>query len=68
MLFLAETVQGLDENLKIGMEVMKNTDYPAAAITSGCELFMRFITFAKLDTTVQMLNGIFHIILISFIF
>lgn len=47
----SETVQGLDENLKIGMEVMKNTDYPAAAITSGCELFMRFITFAKLDTT-----------------
>lgn len=51
-LFAAETVQGLDENLKEGIEVMRNTDYPVAAINSGCELFLRFITLAKLDTTV----------------
>lgn len=48
----AETVQGLDENFKEAIEVMRNTDYPVAAINSGCELFLRFITLAKLDTTV----------------
>lgn len=49
---VAATVQGLDENLKEGIEVMRNTDYPVAAINSGCELFLRFITLAKLDTKV----------------
>lgn len=52
-MFIAETVQGLDENLKEGIEVMRNTDYPVAAINSGCELFLRFITLAKLDTNVR---------------
>lgn len=49
---VAETVQGLDENLKIGIDVMRSTDYPITAINSGCELFVRFITLAKLDTKV----------------
>ncbi|KAF2893433.1 hypothetical protein ILUMI_12739 [Ignelater luminosus] len=48
--YKSETVRGLRENLVVGIEVMRNTDYPAAAITSGCELFMRFITFAEIDT------------------
>ncbi|EEZ97197.1 Translation initiation factor eIF-2B subunit alpha-like Protein [Tribolium castaneum] len=43
------TVQGLDENLKLGILAIKTSDYPVTAINSGCELFMRFITLAKLD-------------------
>ncbi|VEN38032.1 unnamed protein product [Callosobruchus maculatus] len=46
----SETVQELETNLKDGINVMKNTDYPVAAINSGCELFLRFITLAALDT------------------
>lgn len=49
---VAETLQGLRENLKEGIEIMKNTDYPVAAINSGCELFLRFITLASLDMNV----------------
>ncbi|KAI4459318.1 translation initiation factor eif-2b subunit alpha [Holotrichia oblita] len=45
----SSTVQELDENLKVGIDVMRNTNYPITAINSGCELFLRFITFAKLD-------------------
>ncbi|GJQ82051.1 hypothetical protein Trydic_g6925 [Trypoxylus dichotomus] len=45
----SSTVQELDENFKIGIDVMRNTDYPITAVNSGCELFLRFITFAKLD-------------------
>ncbi|KRT82694.1 hypothetical protein AMK59_4475, partial [Oryctes borbonicus] len=45
----SSTVQELDENFKIGIDVMRNTNYPVTAINSGCELFLRFITFAKLD-------------------
>jgi translation initiation factor eIF-2B subunit alpha len=43
------TIQGLDENLKDAILTIKTSDYPVTAINSGCELFMRFITFAKLD-------------------
>lgn len=32
---------------------MKNSNYPVAAINSGCELFLRFITFAAIDTDVS---------------
>ncbi|CAH2006304.1 unnamed protein product [Acanthoscelides obtectus] len=46
----SETVQELETNLKDGINVMKNTDYPVTAINSGCELFLRFITLAALDT------------------
>lgn len=53
MYVLAETLQGLRENLKEGIEIMKNTDYPVAAINSGCELFLRFITLATLDMNVM---------------
>lgn len=49
---VASTVQELDENLKVGIDVMRNTNYPITAINSGCELFLRFITFAKLDRNV----------------
>ncbi|XP_018331085.1 translation initiation factor eIF-2B subunit alpha [Agrilus planipennis] len=45
-----KTIQGLDENLKMGVEAMQETNCPVAAINSGCELFRRFITFTKLDT------------------
>lgn len=33
---------------------MRNTEYPVTAIVSGCELFRRFITLAKLDTKVEL--------------
>ncbi|XP_053605764.1 translation initiation factor eIF2B subunit alpha [Plodia interpunctella] len=43
------TVRELDLNLQLAVEAMRNCDQPVTAISSGCELFMRFITFAKLD-------------------
>uniref|UniRef100_A0A8D9B813 Translation initiation factor eIF2B subunit alpha n=1 Tax=Cacopsylla melanoneura TaxID=428564 RepID=A0A8D9B813_9HEMI len=46
-----ETVQELDSNLRTAIEAMKNTDCPVTAVVSGCELFLRFITLAKLDTS-----------------
>ncbi|XP_066997961.1 translation initiation factor eIF2B subunit alpha [Anabrus simplex] len=46
----SETVQELDSNLQAAGEAMRNTDYPVTAVVSGCELFLRFITLAKLDT------------------
>ncbi|XP_044757018.1 translation initiation factor eIF-2B subunit alpha [Coccinella septempunctata] len=46
----SSTIQGLDENLKQAITIMKNANYPVAAINSGCELFRRFITLAQLDT------------------
>lgn len=50
---LAETVQELETQLKIAIKIMKDSDYPVAAISSGCELFLRFITFATIDTSVM---------------
>ncbi|VVC94471.1 unnamed protein product [Leptidea sinapis] len=43
------TVRELDLNLQLAVDAMRHCDQPVAAISSGCELFMRFITFAKLD-------------------
>ncbi|XP_026759695.2 translation initiation factor eIF-2B subunit alpha isoform X1 [Galleria mellonella] len=43
------TVRELDLNLQLAVEAMRHCDQPVAAISSGCELFMRFITFAKID-------------------
>lgn len=45
------TVQELDLNLQMAVEAMRNSNQPVTAINSGCELFMRFITLAKLDIT-----------------
>lgn len=57
------TLQGLDENLKEGIQAMKTSDHPVTAINSGCELFMRFITLAKLDSVIQILFNNLSIIL-----
>ncbi|XP_049842812.1 translation initiation factor eIF-2B subunit alpha isoform X1 [Schistocerca gregaria] len=46
----SETVQELDSNLRAAGDAMRKTDHPGAAVRSGCELFLRFITLAKLDT------------------
>ncbi|CAH2085653.1 unnamed protein product [Euphydryas editha] len=43
------TVRELDHNLQLAVEAMRHCNQPVTAISSGCELFMRFITFAKLD-------------------
>lgn len=53
--YKGNTLQGLHENLKEGIQAMKTSDHPVTAINSGCELFMRFITLAKLDSTVKFL-------------
>lgn len=45
----SETVQELDSNFQTTIDIMRNTDVPVTAVASGCELFLRFITFAKLD-------------------
>lgn len=49
----AETVQELDSNFQTTIDIMRNTDVPVTAVASGCELFLRFITFAKLDYKVR---------------
>ncbi|CAG9864122.1 unnamed protein product [Phyllotreta striolata] len=46
----SETVQELEANLKEAIQAMKNTNFTVAAINSACELFIRFITLAALDT------------------
>ncbi|XKL60451.1 hypothetical protein PGB90_007508 [Kerria lacca] len=45
----SETVQELDSNFQTTIDIMRNTDVPVTSVASGCELFLRFITFAKLD-------------------
>ncbi|XP_019864559.1 translation initiation factor eIF-2B subunit alpha [Aethina tumida] len=45
------TVKELDVILKDGINVMQSLNYPVAGITSGCELFLRFITLASLDSS-----------------
>ncbi|CAH0777558.1 unnamed protein product [Bemisia tabaci] len=47
----SETVQGLDSNLQAAIDVMRSFDMPVSAVASGCALFLRFITLAKLDFT-----------------
>ncbi|XP_066150948.1 translation initiation factor eIF2B subunit alpha [Euwallacea fornicatus] len=44
-----ETVQELESKIKTAIENMKNSNFPLAVITSGCELFLRFITLVGLD-------------------
>lgn len=53
-IILAETVQELEAMLKVAIQIMKSSNYPVAAINSGCELFLRFITFAAIDTSVSV--------------
>lgn len=45
----SETVQELHASLQSAVEIMRSTDQPVTAVASGCELFLRFITLAKLD-------------------
>lgn len=52
MFLSVSTVRELDLNLQLAVDAMRHCDQPVTAISSGCELFMRFITFAKLDTKV----------------
>ncbi|GBP14994.1 Translation initiation factor eIF-2B subunit alpha [Eumeta japonica] len=44
------TVQELDLLLKKAAQAIRECGEPVTAISSGCELFMKFITLAKLDT------------------
>lgn len=42
----AETIRGLDDDLKKVIKELKNSSHSPTSITSGCELFQRFITLA----------------------
>ena len=48
----AETLSELRENLKSVIDVLTKTEGSVASISSGCELFLRFITLASLDNPV----------------
>lgn len=50
--FVAETLSELRENLKEVIEVLTRTEGSVTSISSGCELFLRFITLASLDNPV----------------
>ncbi|XP_049870807.1 translation initiation factor eIF-2B subunit alpha [Pectinophora gossypiella] len=43
------TIGELHNNLRIAVGAMKDCDQPVTGISSGCELFMRFISFTRLD-------------------
>lgn len=45
----AGTIQELDANFRNAIAQMKATSFPVTSVTSGCELFLRFITLATLD-------------------
>ncbi|CAH0559323.1 unnamed protein product [Brassicogethes aeneus] len=49
----SETVQELELILKDAINIMKNLNIPVAGITSGCELFLRFITLTTLDASLK---------------
>ena len=52
---IAETVQELSRNLQDAIAVVKGTDHAlVASISSGCELFLRFITLTALDNPVRL--------------
>lgn len=48
----AETLSELRENLKSVIDVLTKTEGSVVSISSGCELFLRFITLASLDNPV----------------
>ena len=52
---VAETLSELRENLKEVIEVLTRTEGSVTSISSGCELFLRFITLASLDNPVCLI-------------
>lgn len=48
----AETLSELRENLKAVIEALTKAEGSVTSISSGCELFLRFITLASLDNPV----------------
>ena len=53
MTFAAETMVGLRENLKDAISTLTTSDHAlVTSISSGCELFLRFITLTALDNPV----------------
>ena len=51
----AETLSELRDNLKAVIDVLTKTEGSVASISSGCELFLRFITLASLDNPVRII-------------
>ena len=57
MTFAAETMVGLRENLKDAINSLTTSDHAlVTSISSGCELFLRFITLTALDNPVGSLH------------
>ena len=54
LLIVAETLSELTKNLKEVIEVLTRTEGSVTSISSGCELFLRFITLASLDNPVRL--------------
>lgn len=55
LLFIANTIQELHICLQHAIDCLKSSNHPITAISSGSELFLRFITLATLDTLVSPL-------------
>ena len=51
--FSAETLSELRKHLKEVIDVLTQTKSSVASVSSGCELFLRFITLAALDSPVS---------------
>lgn len=58
----AETLKQMREDLKSAIEVLTRTDRGlVTSISSGCELFLRFITLATLDYSVSCAQFSHHL-------
>ncbi len=59
--FAAETLVGLRDDLRNAMDLLTKIDNGlVTSITSGCELFLRFITLTALDNPVRMAKSKIH--------
>jgi len=52
-IFSAATISGLQKEMNEAVSVLNRTDYSKTSVTSASELFMRFITLAALDQSVN---------------
>ena len=52
--YLAETVAGLTDDIKKATEALIKATPNTVSVSSGCELFLRFITLTSLDRIVGL--------------
>ena len=60
MCISAGTLAGLRANLKEAIETLTQVDCSVTSVSSGCELFLRFITLTALDHSVSWHLKYFH--------